>query len=150
MQPPVLYSLDVEEALVSSLLLHEDYAGLEECADEELWFDHLHPVVGCVRQLRELGKPTGTVFVLAALEQHLDSLSWRGDRGEELILDLLSRRLTDVQSYYGRQLGRMVHYYAQRRQALKDGQVAAVRAYRKVVESPGLDAVKGDGFIDSD
>ena len=133
MPEPKLASLDAEESLVTALLLHEDFACLEEFTDDELWYDHLRPVVGMVRLLRGAGKPCGAVFVLAALEPRLDDLEWRGDRGEVMLLDLLSRHLTDVQAYYSRQLGRLVHYYAERRKALVEAQAAALLTFNEVL-----------------
>lgn len=126
-----LYSLDVEEALVTALLLHEDYGGLAEFTDDEMWFDHLRPIVSCVRVLHRAGKPSGTVFVLNALARAgtLDAISWKGDSGEILVLDILSRHVGDVQAYYSRQLGRLVHYYAEKRRALREAQEAATRTY---------------------
>lgn len=132
--PPVLSSLETEESFIAALLLHEDYAGLTEATDDEFFYDHLRPVVAAVRMLRGAGKPCGTVFVLAVLEPRLDSLEWKGDRGEVLILDILSRRVTDVQSYYGRQLGRLIHYYADRRKAVREAQEAAMLTYNEVLD----------------
>ena len=64
---PKLHSLAVEEALVTALLLHEEYDALEEFTDEEVWFDHIRPIISTVRMLRGANKPCGTVFVLAVL-----------------------------------------------------------------------------------
>lgn len=133
--PPVLSSREVEEALVAAFLLHDDFAALDEFTEEEVWYDDIRAVTGAVRMLRGAGKPCGTVFVLAVLEPRLDSLEWKGDRGEVLILDLLSRHLTDVQAYYGRQLGRLVHYYADRRKALVEAQDAAKRTFAETFDA---------------
>ena len=130
---PKLADLEVEEALVAALLLFEDFAGLEECTDDELWYDHTRAIVSTVRMLRGKGKPCGTVFVLAALSPRLDELSWAGDTGEVLVLDILSRHVTDVQAYYGRQLGRLVRYYANQRKALREAQDAAKRTFEETL-----------------
>jgi hypothetical protein len=130
----VLHSLEVEEALITALLLHDDFAGLEEFTDDELWYDHLRPVVAMVRKLHAAGKPCGIVFVLVALQPVLDDMEWRGDRGEVMLVDLLSRHLTDVQAYYGRQLGRLVRHYAKRRAALQEAQGAATRTFAEVLD----------------
>lgn len=132
--PPVLSSREVEEALVAALLLHDDYAALDEFTEEEIFYDDIRPITGTVRMLRGKDKPCGTVFVLAALEPQLDELEWKGDRGEVLVLDMLSRHVTDVQAYYGRQLGRLVHYYAERRKAMTEAQEAAKRTFVETLE----------------
>ena len=133
-QPPKLASLEVEEALVAALLLFDDFAALEEFTDEEIFYEHLRPLTATVRMLRRANKPCGTVFVLAVLAPRLDELEWKGDRGEVLVLDLLSRHVTDVQAYYGRQLGRLVHYYANQRKALREAQDAALRTFEETME----------------
>ena len=135
--PLKLHDLATEEALVAALLLHDDFAALEHFEDNDLWYDHLRPIIAAVRQLHAAGKPCGTVFVLHALESQLDSLSWRGDVGEVMLLDLLGRHVDSVQSYYGPALGQLVHFYAQRRRNVQDAQVAAVSAYRGVTEGRG-------------
>lgn len=134
MSAPVLHSLETEEALVAALLLHDDFAGLEEFTDEEVWYDHIRPIISTVRMLRGKDKPCGTVFVLAVLEPRLDELEWRGDKGETLLLDLLSRHVTNVQAYYGRSLGKLVHYYAERRRAMTEAQEAAKRTFTETLE----------------
>ena len=133
MTEPKLASLDAEEALLAALLLFEDFAGLDEFTDDELFYDHIRPFVGAVRMLRDAGKPCGAVFVLVALEPQLDALEWRSDRGEALLMDILGRRVADVQAYYSRQLGRLVHYYAERRKALVEAQAAALLTFNEVL-----------------
>lgn len=126
-----LSSLEAEECAVTAALLFEDCAFLEEAADSDFFYDHIRPVVSTVRMLRGAGKPCGTVFVLQVLARNgtLDTLSWQGDAGEVLVLDILSRHVGDVQAYYSRQLGRLIHYYAEKRRALREAQEAATRTY---------------------
>lgn len=127
---PKLHSLAVEEALVTALLLHEEYEGLEEFTDEEVWFDHIRPIISTVRMLRGANKPCGTVFVLAVLASkgELDAIEYAGESGEVLVIDILQRHVLDVQAFYGRQLGRLVHHYAEKRKALQRAQEAAQKA----------------------
>ena len=138
MNAPKLSDLEAEEALVAALLLFDDYAGLDECTDDELFYDHTRAIISTVRMLRRADKPCGTVFVLAVLASQgkLDALSWRGDTAEVLVLDILSRRVADVQAYYGRHLGRLVRYYAVRRQMLQDAQGAALETFQRVIRGP--------------
>ena len=135
MSAPKLSDLEVEEALVAALLLFEDYAGLDECTDDELFYDHTRAIVSTVRMLRGKGKPCGTVFVLAVLASQgkLDSIEWKGDAGEVLVLDILSRHVTDVQAYYGRQLGRLVRFYANERRVLREAQDASKRTFEETL-----------------
>lgn len=135
MSGPTLFSLEVEEALCAALLLHDDLAGLEECEDADLWYDHTRAIVGAVRVLSGANKPCGTVFVLALLEPRLDTLAWKGLQGEALILDILSRHLSDPQAWYSRQLGRLIHYYADRRKAMKEAQEAAKLTFSEVMDA---------------
>lgn len=127
---PKLHSLAVEEALVASLLLHEELHALEEFTDEEVWFDHIRPIISTVRMLRGANKPCGTVFVLAVLASkgELDAIEYAGESGEVLVIDILQRHVLDVQAFYGRQLGRLVHHYAEKRKALQRAQEAAQKA----------------------
>ena len=127
---PKLHSLAVEEALVASLLLHEELHALEEFTDEEVWFDHIRPIISTVRLLRGANKPCGTVFVLQVLASkgQIDAIEYAGESGEVLIIDILQRHLLDVQAFYGRQLGRLVHHYAEKRKALQRAQEAAQKA----------------------
>ena len=127
---PKLYSLAVEEALVTSLLLHDDFSSLAEFTDDEIWFDHLRPIIACVRFLHDAGKPSGTVFALAVLASkgELDAIEYKGESGEVVVIDLLQRHILDVQAFYGRQLGRLVHHYAEKRKALQRAQEAAQKA----------------------
>ena len=64
MNAPKLSDLEAEEALVAALLLFDDYAGLDECTDDELFYDHTRAIISTVRMLRRADKPCGTVFVL--------------------------------------------------------------------------------------
>jgi hypothetical protein len=94
-------------------------------------------VLSTIRALHTAGKPSGTVFVLYALEPILDSLEWAGDRGEVMLLELLSRRAQDVQAFHGVSLAKLVHHYATRREATQRGEKAAVRAYREATQQHG-------------
>ena len=142
--PLKLHDLATEEALVAALLLHDDFAALEHFSDNDLWYDHLRPIIAAVRQLHAAGKPCGTVFVLFALDSQLDSLSWRGDVGEVMLLDLLGRHVESVQSYYGPALGQLVHFYAQRRIALQQAHVEGTQLYQARVSA----ALKGtEGWV---
>lgn len=135
MPPPVLFSLDLEESLVTSLLLHDQHEALQHFADADLWYHHLSPITGAVRALNAAGKPSGTVFVLFLLEPILDTLEWRGDRGEAMLLDLLSRHTFDVQAFHGESLGRLVHHYAEKRLAVERAQLAAQMTYDAVLQT---------------
>lgn len=132
---PKLASLEAEECAVAAALLHSDTDFLEETTDEDFFYDHTRAIVSAVRMLRSREKPYGTVFLLAMLEPQLDSLSWRGETGEELVLDLLSRHVADPQTYYSRQLGRLVRYYAERRKALREAQEAAQRTFTETYDA---------------
>lgn len=132
---PKLASLDAEECCVAAALLHDDTAFLEETTDEDFFYDHTRTLTGAVRMLRNREKPCGAVFVLAVLEPQLDALSWRGDTGEALVLDLLSRRVADPQAYYSRQLGKLVRYYALRRKAMREAQEAAQRTFTETFDA---------------
>lgn len=131
---PKLSSLEAEECAVAAALLHDDAAFLEEAADEDFFYEHIRPVISAVRMLRGADKPCGTVFVLAALSSRLDALTWQGDSGEVLILDILSRRVADPQAYYSRQLGRLIHYYAEKRKAMQEAQEAAKRTFTETLD----------------
>ena len=148
--PLKLHDLATEEALVAALLLHDDFAALEHFSDNDLWYDHLRPIIAAVRQLHAAGKPCGTVFVLFALDSQLDSLSWRGDVGEVMLLDLLGRHVESVQSYYGPALGQLVHFYAQRRRALQQAHAEGTQLYQSRVSQAlsVLERTSGAGFID--
>lgn len=137
MPEPKLFDIDAEEALVTALLLWEDCAGLEEFTDDEVWGEHTRAIISAVRVLRGANKPCGTVFVLAMLASagRLDALSYKGDTGEAVVFDLLGRHLTDIQSYYSRQLGRVIHYYAEERKALQQAQEAAKRTFQETLEA---------------
>ena len=134
MDAPKLADLAVEEALVAALLLHEDFGGLEECDDDELFYDHTRAIVSAVRVLRGKDKPCGTVFVLAMLASQgkLDEVEWKGDSGEVCVIDLLSRHMLNVETFYSRQLGKLVRYFANKRKALREAQDAALRTFEEV------------------
>lgn len=132
----VSFSLDAEEALIAACLLHDDFAGLEECEDRDIWYDHLRPVVEVIRRLHAAGEPAGAVFVLYELRDVLDDLEWRGERGEVMILDLLSRRLADPQAWYGRQLGRLVHRHAEERRNMARAEEETRQTYRRAIRGP--------------
>lgn len=135
MDAPKLSSLEAEECAVAAALLHDDAAFLEEAADEDWFYDHLRPIASAVRMLRRAEKPHGTVFVLAVLEPRLDALTWQGDSGETLILDILSRRVADPQAYYSRALGKLIHYYAEKRRAMQEAQEAAKRTFTETLDA---------------
>lgn len=145
---PILHSLDAEESLVAASLLHDDHAGLAECADSDIWLDHLRPIVATIRRLHATGQPIGTVFVLHELEATLDEIEWRGDRGEVVLLDLLARRAHDPQAWYGRGLGTIVRHYAEQRQAVQSGQREALLAVRAARPPKGPAETIPEGFID--
>ena len=131
-----LSDIDAEECLVASLLLHDpDFSALDLVADEDCFYDHLRPIVSTIRALRARGKPVGTVTVLYALEPILDSLEWRGDRGEVMILELLSRRMFDPNCWYAPAMASVIHAYAERRKALAKAQEAAKQTFQEVLES---------------
>jgi hypothetical protein len=132
---PILASLEAEECAIAAALLHDDAAFLEEAADEDWFYDHLRPIASAVRMLRRAEKPCGTVFVLEVLSRQLDELTWQGDSGEVLILDILSRRVADPQAYYSRALGRLIHYYAEKRKAMQEAREAATRTFTETLDA---------------
>jgi len=129
-----LHDLDLEECLLAALLLHDDFAALRHFTDDDLWYDHLRPFISTIRRLHAAGKPSGAVFVLHALESQLDSLEWRGNRGEALLMDLLGRRMFDVQTFHGVSLGMLIHNYALMRKALRRAQSEGARLYQERVD----------------
>jgi hypothetical protein len=147
MPQPILWSLDCEEALTASLLLHDESRALDYFTDDEVWFGHLRPVLGMVRRLHALGKPYGPVFVLHALqaEHRLDELEWRGDSAEVMLADLLSRRMFDPQAWYGPALGLQVHSLAEERKRRERAQVAALQAFASTAQQ--AIPASGRGFL---
>ena len=137
MPAPKLFDTDAEEALIAAMLLHEDFAGLDEFTDDEVWVDDNRKIISAVRMLRGAGKPCGTVFVLALLASRgqLDDYRRGGDTGEVALITLLGEHITDVQCYYSRQLGRVIHYYAEERKALQQAQEAAKRTFTETLEA---------------
>lgn len=132
---PKLSDASAEEALIAAMLLHDDFAGLTEFADDEVWDEGNRRIIATVRMLRGADKPCGTVFVLAVLHSQgkLDEYHRAGDTGEVALLALLGDHIADPQSYYGRQLGRVIHYYAEERKALQQAQEAAKRTFQETL-----------------
>jgi hypothetical protein len=137
MPEPKLHDTNAEESLIAALLLHEDFEGLEEFTDDEVWGDDNRTIISTVRMLRGANKPCGTVFVLSVLHAQgkLDDYRRGSDTAEPALIALLGAHITDVQSYYGRQLGRVIHYYAEERKALQQAQEAARRTFNETLES---------------
>lgn len=134
---PKLHDIQAEEALIAAMLLHEDFEGLEEFTDDEVWGDDNRAIISTVRMLRGANKPCGAVFVLAVLhaQGRLDEYRRGSDTGEVALFTLLGGHLTNVQCFYSRQLGRVIHYYAEERKALHEAQEAAKRTFTETLEA---------------
>ena len=134
MTEPILSSLDAEECLIGALLLHEpDFSALELFSDEDVFYDHLKPVLKAVRELHLSGKAVAAATVLYVLEPILDSLEWRGDTGEVMLIELLNRRMLDPMCWSARACAGIIHAYADKRRTLKEAQDAAKLTFEEVM-----------------
>lgn len=136
MRPQVLSSLDAEEALVAGMLLYSDTRALLEVSDEDMFYDHLRPVLRAIRTLSGAGKPVNLVTVMYALEPQLDSIAWKGEVGEALITGIVSHHAMNPAACSPVAMANIVHNYAERRRGL---QAAHVEGTRKYLETVGAD-----------
>lgn len=131
------HGLEVEEALIGGLLLYPDPRALLEVADEDMFYDHLRPVLKAIRVLSGAGKPVNVITVLYALEPQLDSLSWRGDVGEVLLMDIVTRHATNPAACSPVAMANIVHNYAERRRALQRAHKEGTRKYQEEIQKVG-------------
>ena len=131
------HSIEVEEALIAGLLLVE-VDGLSEVADEDMFYDHLRPLLKAIRALHHAGKPVNSITVMYALGDRLDSLSWKGDVGEVMVTDLLSRHALNPVIYAPMAMASIVHNYAERRRGLRRAHEEGTRKYQAEIEKVGL------------
>lgn len=132
-----MHDLDVEEALIAGLLLYSDSKALLEVADEDMFYDHLRPVLKAIRVLSGANKPVNAITVMYALEAQLDSLSWKGDVGEALLMDIVARHATNPAACSPVAMGNIVHNYAERRRALQRAHEEGTRKYQEEIEKVG-------------
>lgn len=135
MNEPKLADIDAEECLIGALLLHEpDFSALELFSDEDVFYEHLRPVLKAVRELHLSGKTVAAATVLYVLEPILDSLEWRGDTGEVMLIELLNRRMLDPMCWSARACAGIIHAYAGKRKALREAQDAAKLTFEEVMQ----------------
>ena len=133
MPAPVVADLEAEECLVSSLLLHDQHEVFGAIENDALWYAHTRLLLTAARVVHHRGEPTTAVFVMYELRDHLDDLSWKGQTGEVLVLDMLSRRMLDIQAFMGLAMARIVREYAERRRLIQEAEKSAVSAYQRTV-----------------
>lgn len=137
MPPQVLSSLDAEEALVAGMLLYADTRALLEVSDEDMFYDHLRPVLRAIRTLSGASKPVNVITIMYALESQLDSIAWKGDVGEVLIMDILTRHVANPAACSPVAMANIVHNYAERRRALQRAHEEGTRKYLETVGEVG-------------
>lgn len=137
----VTHSLETEEALIAGLLLvGVDGRALVEVADEDFFYDHLRPIFHAIRVLHAAGKPVNSITVMYALEQKLDSLSWKGDVGEVMLTDLLGRHVANPAINAPVAMANIVHNYAERRRGLQRAHEEGTRKYQEEIAKVDVSA----------
>lgn len=134
---PVLSDLNAEECLVAAVLLHDQHEVFPEVEDRELWFEHTRSFLGAARAIHKRGDPMIATFVLYELRDDLDRITWGGLVGEPLLMDILSRRMLDIQAFMGVANARIVREWAIRRRTIREAEQAAVTAYNQRLSPTG-------------
>lgn len=144
---PRMGDLNAEECALSAVLLHDQTDVFALVSPEAFWYEHTRAFFAAAQTVHLQGMPTVATCVLYELRDELDRITWDGLIGEALLLDMLSRRMLDVQAFMGPAMARIVNAYAARREALNAAQEEARRVMVTAVTS-SLERTPALGFID--
>ena len=135
----VLFSLDAEEALTAAILLHDEYRTFYLFSDQDIFYNHIRPLITAARKLHTRGWPATQILVMREIEDQLDQLSWKGETGEVMIFNLIGRHIDDPNTYSGGMImAAWVHEMAEQRRTLHDAHERGTEAYREVLREAGI------------